>query len=82
MESSTNGRVMRQPKKDTLRDWLRSSAERIEKLTAELLWWQEHHEQAVADALAEQGGLPRWGWLVLAALAGGFAVAIAEAVLA
>jgi hypothetical protein len=77
-----SGRVMRQPKKDALRDWLKASAERIEKLTAELLWWQEHHEQAVADALAEQGGLPAWGWLVLAALGGAFVVAIAEALFA
>jgi hypothetical protein len=82
MEPSNNPRVMLQPRKSVLRDALRNAAERIEKLTAELLWWQEHHEQAVADALTEQGGLPRWGWLVLAALGGGFAGAIVEAVLA
>jgi hypothetical protein len=75
-------RTLKQPRKGVLREWLAASADRIEDLSARLAWWEEHHEQAVADALAEQGGLPRWGWLVLAALAGGFAVAIAEAVLA
>jgi hypothetical protein len=80
MEPSNNPRVMLQPRKSVLRDALRNAAERIEKLTAELLWWEEHHEQAVRDALMDNG-MPRWLVLVLGALAGAGVVAIVEALL-
>jgi hypothetical protein len=81
MEPSNNPRVMLQPRKSVLRDALRNAAERIEKLTAELLWWQEHHEQAVADALMDDG-MPRWQVLVVGVLVGATVVAMVEAMLA
>jgi hypothetical protein len=79
--SETTKRHMLQPTKDRLRDALRSAADRIEQLQAKLAWWEEHHEQAVADALLDNG-MPRWLVLVLGALVGAGVVAIAEALLA
>lgn len=69
-----------QPTAATLRDWLRNAADRIEQLQAKLAWWEEHHEQAVAEALMDDG-MPRWQVLVIGALAGGVVVCIAQAVL-
>jgi hypothetical protein len=72
---------MKQPRKDALRDWLRDAANTIQEQAARLAWWEEHHEQEVNNALASSNALPPWGWLVLAALAGGFVVAVIESVL-
>jgi hypothetical protein len=74
-------REMKQPRKDALRDWLRDAANTIQEQAARLAWWEEHHEQAVADALLDNG-MPRWLVLVLGALVGAGVVAIAEALLA
>jgi hypothetical protein len=74
-------REMKQPRKDALRDWLRDAANTIQEQAAKLAWWEEHHEQAVADALLDNG-MPRWLVLVLGALVGAGVVAIAEALLA
>jgi hypothetical protein len=75
-------RELKQPRKDVLREWLRDAAGVIEKQAAKLVWWEEHHEQAVQDEIAALRALPPWGWLVLAFLAGGFAVAVIEGLLA
>jgi hypothetical protein len=72
-------REMKQPRKDALRDWLRDAANTIQEQAARLAWWEEHHEQAVADALLDNG-MPRWLVLVLGALVGAAVVAIAEAI--
>jgi hypothetical protein len=80
--SNETKRQLKQPRKDALRDWLRDAANTIQEQAARLAWWEEHHEQAVDDALAASTALPGWGWLVLAALGGGFVVAVIEAVLA
>jgi hypothetical protein len=70
---------MKQPRKDVLRDWLRDAANTIQDQAARLAWWEEHHEQAVADALTDNG-MPRWLVLVLGALVGAAVVAIVEAI--
>jgi hypothetical protein len=73
-------RQLKQPRKDALRQWLAEAAGKIEELSARLAWWEEHHEQAVRDALMDNG-MPRWLVLVLGALAGAGVVAIVEALL-
>jgi hypothetical protein len=74
-------RRKKQPTADKLREWLRDAAERIEALQAKLAWWEEHHEQAVADALMDDG-MPRWQVLVVGVLVGAAVVAMVEALLA
>jgi len=65
--------------KHALMLWLARAADRIEEQAARLAWWEEHHEQAVADALIDNG-MPRWLVLVLGALVGAAVVAIVEAI--
>jgi hypothetical protein len=74
-------REMKQPRKDKFREWLRDAAVQIEALQARLAWWEEHHEQAVADALMDDG-MPRWQVLVVGVLVGATVVAMVEAMLA
>jgi hypothetical protein len=71
-------RTLKQPRKGVLREWLAASADRIEDLSARLAWWEEHHEQAVADALMDSG-MPRWLVLLIGALVGAGVVAAVEA---
>jgi hypothetical protein len=71
-------RTLKQPRKGVLREWLAASADRIEDLSARLAWWEEHHEQAVADALMD-AGMPRWLVLLIGALVGAGVVAAVEA---
>lgn len=74
-------RRKKQPTADKLREWLRDAAVQIEALQARLMWWEEHHEQAVADALMDDG-MPRWQVLVVGVLVGAAVVAMVEAALA
>lgn len=77
--NETTKRQMLQPTKDRLRDALRGAADTIQAQAAKLAWWEEHHEQAVAAALADDG-MPRWLVGVLAFLLGALVVAVVEAV--
>lgn len=73
------GRVMQQPRKDTLRECLRLAADRIEALQARIQWWEEHFEAEVADAIADRkvaAGVLFLVGVAIGALAGAGLVAV------
>jgi hypothetical protein len=66
--------------KHALMLWLASAAAKIEEQAARLAWWEEHHEQAVADALSQKPS-SLW-WIGIGAFALGFVAAVVASVLA